>query len=117
MSEADQLIDQKQDVLIWKGLQTLAELPDGMIAARDPERICAAFSQAFPEFQSGQLILHECDTSNIRYKAENWTGFYELTVSKPGESGTSEINLDGSLYPPDVFADRPLLAENPLGVK
>src|ERR1043165_8850925 len=117
MSEARPLIDPKQDVLIWKGLQTLAELPDWMIAARDPERICAAFSQAFPEFQSGQLILHECDTSNIRYKGENWTGFYELTVSKPAESGTSEINLQGVLYPPEVFADRELLVENPLGSK
>ena len=117
MSEADQLVGQKQDSLIWERLQTFRELPDWMIAARDPERIRAAFSQAIPEFQSGQLILRECDTSNIRYKGENWSGFYELTVSKPGESDTSEINLDGVLSPPDVFADRPLLVENPLGSK
>jgi hypothetical protein len=115
MSETDQFIGQKQDSLIWEGLQTLRHLPDWMMAARDPDRICAAFAQAIPEFQSGQLILRACDTSNIRYKGENWQGFYELTVSKPGESETNEIHLDGVLYPPDVFADRVLLVEGSLG--
>ena len=117
MSETDQSIAQKQDALIWEGLQTFRHLPDWMMAARDPDRICAAFSQAIPEFRSGQLILHECDSSNIRYKGENWQGFYELTVSKPGESSTSEIHLQGVLSAPDVNADRPLLVENSLGSK
>src|ERR1041384_5937168 len=117
MSETDQSVDQKQDVLIWEGLQTLRDLPDWMMAARDPERICAAFSQAIPEFRSGELILQECDSSNIRYKGENWQGFYELTVSRPGQSGTSEIHLQGVLSPPEAFGDRPLLVENTLGSK
>jgi len=117
MSETDQSIGQKQDTLIWEGLQTFRDLPDWMMAARDPDRICAALSQAVPEFRSGQLILHECDSSNVRYKSENWTGFYELTVSKPGESSTSEIHLQGILSAPDVLSSRPLLVENSLGSK
>jgi hypothetical protein len=86
-----------------------------MMAARSPERICAVLSRVIPEFRSGQLILQECDTSNVRYKGENWSGFYELTVSKPGESGTSQIDLLGVLSAPGVNAGRPLLIENALG--
>jgi hypothetical protein len=115
MSETDQFIGEKQDSLIWQGLQTLRDLPDWMMAARDPDRICAVFSQAIPEFQSGQLLLRECDTSNVRYKGETWKGFYELTVSQTGESDTREIDLDGVLYPPEVFARRTLLVEGSLG--
>ena len=115
MSETDQSISQQQDTLIWQGLQTFRDLPAWMVAARDPDRICAALSQAIPEFRSGQLILHECDSSNIRYKGENWTGFYELTVSKPGESITSKIHLDGILTAASLIASRPLLVENSLG--
>ena len=117
MSKTDQSIGQQQDILIWEGLQTFRDLPDWMTAARDPDRICAALSQAIPEFRSGQLILHECDSSNIRYKAENWSGFYELTVSKPGESSTSTINLEGILSSPNVNSGRPLLVEHSLGSK
>jgi aminoglycoside phosphotransferase (APT) family kinase protein len=115
MAETDQSIGQEQDTLIWEGLQVFRELPDWMMAARDPERICAALSQAIPEFVSGELILRECDSSNVRYKSENWKGFYELTVSKPGEENTSTINLDGVLSAPDVNANRPLLVEHALG--
>lgn len=115
MSETDQSITQKQDALIREGLQTFRHLPDWMMAARDPDRICAAFSEAIPEFRSGQLILHECDSSNIRYKGENWQGFYELTVSKPGESSTREIHLQGVLTAPALSSGRALLVENSLG--
>ena len=117
MSETDQSIDRQQDALMWEALRSLAELPDWMTAARDPERICAVLSQAIPEFRSGQLILHKCDTSNVRYKGENWSGFYELTVGKPGEADTSTINLLGILTAPDDNSLRPLLVENPLGSK
>ena len=44
MSETDQSIGQKQDTLIWEGLQTFRELPD-MMAARDPDRICSVMNQ------------------------------------------------------------------------
>jgi thiamine kinase-like enzyme len=115
MSKTDPSFVQEQDNLIWERLQIFRELPDWMTAARDPDRICAAFSEAIPELRSGQLILHECDSSNVRYKGENWKGFYELTVSKPGESSTSEIHLDGVLSAPGVHSDRPLLVENLLG--
>jgi hypothetical protein len=117
MSKTSQPFDQEQDILIWEGLQTFRELPDWMMIARDPERICAALSQAIPEFQSGQLTLRECDTSNIRYKGENWQGFYELTVSKPDESGTTVINLQGVFSAPDIHVGRPPLVENALGSK
>ncbi|HLO31075.1 MAG TPA: phosphotransferase [Anaerolineales bacterium] len=117
MSETDQSIDQKQDTLIWEGLQTFKDLPDWMMAGRDPDRICAALSQAIPEFRSGELILQECDSSNIRYKGENWTGFYELTVSKPGEVSTSTIDLQGTLFPPGVISSSSPLVENSLGSK
>ena len=115
MAETDQPISKEQDALILEGLQTFRELPDWMMAGRDPDRLCAAFSESIPEFRSGQLILHECDSSNVRYKGENWKGFYELKVSKPGESSVSEIHLDGVLSSPGVNADRPLLVENALG--
>ena len=117
MPKTDQPFNQEQDILIWERLQAFCELPDWMLAARSPERICAAFSQAIPEFKSGQLVLRECDTSNIRYKGENWQGFYELTISKPGVPGTRIINLQGVLSEPGVHAGRPLLIENVLGNK
>ena len=97
MSETDQSIAKKQDILIWDGLQALQEMPDWMTAARDPDRICTAFSQTIPELQSGELLLHECDSSSIRYKGGNWSGFYRLTISRPGESGTGTIDLQGIL--------------------
>ena len=115
MAETNRPISKEQDALIWEGLQVFRDLPDWMMAARDPERICAALSQAIPEFVSGNLILRECDSSNVRYKSENWKGFYELTVSKPGEETTSMINLDGVLSAPYVNANRPLLVEHALG--
>ena len=115
MAKTDQPISKEQDTLIWEGLQVFRELPDWMMAARNPERICASLSQAIPEFVSGELILHECDSSNVRYKGENWKGFYELTVSKPGEENTSTINLDGVLSAPDVNSNRPFLVEHALG--
>jgi len=117
MAETEQFIGQKQDALIWEGLQVFRDLPDWMMIARAPERIRAVLSQVIPEFRSGQLILHECDSNYIRYKAENWTGFYELAVSKPGEPSTSKIDLQGVIYPPGVMLSRPLLVENPLGSK
>ena len=52
MSKTGQSFDKEQDILIWEGLQTFRELPDWMMAARDPDRICAAFSEAIPEFRS-----------------------------------------------------------------
>ena len=117
MSKTDQSFTQEQDILIWDGLQAFGELPDWMMAARNPDRLRAALSQAIPEFQSGQLILQKCDSSNIRYKGENWQGFYELTVSKPGESDTIMINLQGVLSAPGAHVGRPLFIEKALGSK
>ena len=66
MSETDQCIAQEQDTLIWDVLQTLRDLPDWTMAARDPDCICAAFSPAIPDFQSGQLILHAWTKVKVR---------------------------------------------------
>lgn len=114
MSETGSFVDQQQDALIWEGLQTFRDLPAWMVTARDPNRLRAALTQTIPEFRSGELILHECDTSNIRYKGENWSGFYELTVSKPGEAERSTISLQGTLFPPRVISNSSPLVENAL---
>ena len=53
MAETNQPISKEQDALILEGLQTFRELPDWMMAARDPDRLCAAFSESIPEFRSG----------------------------------------------------------------
>ena len=42
MSETDQPITQKQNSLIWEGLQVFRKLPELMTAARCPERLCPA---------------------------------------------------------------------------
>jgi hypothetical protein len=115
MSETDQFISQQQDSLIWEGLQTFSELPNWLVAARDPDRIRAVLSQAIPEFRSGELVLVECDSSNIRYKGGNWSGFYELTINKPGKSSTSTINLQGTIFPPGLITSSSPLVENSLG--
>ena len=117
MAETDQFIDQRQYALIWQGLQAFQELPGWLIAARDPDRIGEVLSQTIPEFISGQLILRECDSNSIRYKAENWMGFFEIAVSKLGESGTSKIELQGIITAPSLTSSRPLLVENSLGSK
>ncbi|HEY6073936.1 MAG TPA: hypothetical protein VIV15_11220, partial [Anaerolineales bacterium] len=117
MPESDQSIAKKQDILIWEGLRALQEMPDWMTAARDPHRICSAFSQSIPELRSGELLLHECDSNSIRYKQGNWSGFYRLTVSRPGGSDTNAIDLQGILSSPDAASSRPLLVENALGSK
>jgi len=117
MPATNQFIGQHKDTLIWEGLQAFVELPDWLATAREPNLICAVLSQSVPEFRSGQLILHQCDSNYIRYKAENWSGFYELTVSKPGESGVSTINLQGIIYPPGVISSHAPLVENSLGSK
>lgn len=115
MSETGEFVDQQKDALIWEGLQTFRDLPDWMVAARDPDRICAALAQAIPEFRSGELILHECDSSNIRYKGANWSGFYELTIGKPGAADSRTINLQGTLYPPGIISGSSPFTENSLG--
>jgi hypothetical protein len=115
MSTTDPSFDQEQNLLIWEGLQVFRVLPDWMTAARDPDRLCAAFSESISEFRSGELTLHRCDSSNVRYKGEDWKGFYELTVGKPGEATTREIHLDGVLSAPGLHPDRPLQVEGALG--
>jgi hypothetical protein len=42
-------------------------------------------------------------------------GFFELTVSRPGESSMDTVHLQGVLSAPGVVSDRPLLVENSLG--
>lgn len=115
MPETDQSVGQKQDAVIWDGLQVFRELPGWLTAARDPDRLRAVLSQAIPEFRSGALVLRECDSGSIRYKSENWSGFYELTVSRPGQAAASRIDLQGTISAPGRSPARELLVEGALG--
>lgn len=54
MSETDQPITQKQNSLIWEGLQVFRKLAELMTAARCPERLCAAL-HVLPAYQSRKL--------------------------------------------------------------
>ena len=51
MSKTDQPITQKQNSLIWEGLQVFQKLPERMTAARCAERLCAAL-HFLPAYQS-----------------------------------------------------------------
>jgi len=50
MSEAEMLFDQEQDSMVWNGLRTFSQLPDWLVAARDPDLICDRLSHLVPEF-------------------------------------------------------------------
>jgi hypothetical protein len=117
MSERGSIVGQKQDSLIWEGLGVFADLPGWLAFARDPERLRTALSQSIPEFNSGQLILHQCKADYIRYKTEYWTGFFELSVSAQGAAEQYQVDLQGILYPWGGIADRPFTIEDALGSK
>ena len=53
MSETGMLFDQEQDSVVWNGLGTFSRLPDWLVAARDPDRICDRLSHLVPEFNQG----------------------------------------------------------------
>jgi hypothetical protein len=63
MSETDQPITQKQNSLIWEGLQVFRKLPEWMTAAWDPGRLCAAPVEALELFI---LILHAWTKIKVR---------------------------------------------------
>jgi hypothetical protein len=79
MSETDPFIGQKQDTLIWEGLQTLQELHGWMMAARNPDLICAAVSEltdARCKTARGLAELHRSDVeSDTVYSRENLEHF------------------------------------------
>jgi thiamine kinase-like enzyme len=103
MSETGMLFDQEQDSAIWNGLGTFSRLPDWLIAARDPDRICDRLSHIVPEFEQGRLHLQKCDVGHIRYKAEHWTGLYHLTTCLPGQETPQIVVLEGAIYPPGMI--------------
>ena len=81
MSETGMSIDQEQDSAIWHGLGSFSRLPDWLVAARDPDRICETLSHIVPEFNQGGLLLQKCDVGHIRYKEDRWTGLYHLVTA------------------------------------
>jgi thiamine kinase-like enzyme len=103
MSETGTLFDQEQDSVVWKGLGTFSRLPDWLVAARDPDRICDRLSHLVPEFNEGRLVLQKCDVGHIRYKEDRWTGLYHLTTCLPGENSPQTVILEGAIYPPGVI--------------
>jgi hypothetical protein len=103
MSETEMLFDQEQDSVVWNGLGTFSRLPDWLVAARDPDRICDRLSHLVPEFKEGRLLLQKCDVGHIRYKEDRWTGLYDLTTSPPGENTPQTVVLEGAIYPPGVI--------------
>jgi len=103
MSETGMLFDQEQDAVVWDGLRTFSRLPDWLVAARDPDRICDRLSHIVPEFDQGRLLLQNCDVGHIRYKEDRWTGLYHLATSLPGEKTSQTVILEGAIYPPGVI--------------
>jgi hypothetical protein len=103
MSETGMLFDQEQDSVVWDGLRRFSHLPDWLVAARDPDRICDRLSNIVPEFAQGQILLQKCDVGHIRYKEDHWTGLYHLTTSLPGKETPQTRILEGAIYPPGVI--------------
>ena len=93
--------------IIGKGLQSfLATLPDWLIAARAPDRICASLINTVPEFRTGHLQLHKCAVRQIRLKADRWVGIYELWASSADHNVPYKIELQGTIYPPGSIPTR-----------
>jgi hypothetical protein len=103
MSETGLLFGQEQDAVIWDGLRTFSRLPDWLVSARDPDRICDRLSRIVPEFEQGILLLQKCDVGHIRYKEDRWTGLYHLETSLPEKKASQAVILEGAIYPPGVI--------------
>ena len=116
MSETGMLFDQEQDSAVWNGLETFSRLPDWLIAARDPDRICDTLSHIVPEFKEGRLLLQKCDVGHIRYKTDRWTGLYHLLTSLPGDDISQTVVLEGAIYPPGVIPPGKPQVEGAIGM-
>jgi len=117
MSETGMLFDQEQDSAVWNGLETFSRLPDWLIAARDPDRICDTLSHIVPEFNEGRLLLQKCDVGHIRYKTDRWTGLYHLVTSLPGDDISQTVVLEGAIYPPGVIPPGKPQVEGAIGME
>jgi len=117
MSETGMLFDQEQDSAVWNGLETFSRLPDWLIAARDPDRICDTLSHIVPEFKEGRLLLQKCDVGHIRYKTDRWTGLYHLVTSLPGDDISQTVVLEGAIYPPGVIPPGKPQVEGAIGME
>jgi thiamine kinase-like enzyme len=110
-------LDQEQDAGVGNGLGLFSQLPDWLIAARDPDRIRDRLSQIVPEFNTGQLLLQNCEVGHIRYKDNHWTGLYHLTTSLPGEEAPQKTTLEGMIYPPGVIPQGEPQVEGSFGMQ
>jgi Ser/Thr protein kinase RdoA (MazF antagonist) len=117
MSEKGMLFDQEQDSAVWDGLGTFSRLPDWLVAARDPDRICDRLSHIVPEFDQGRLLLQKCDVGHIRYKEDRWTGLYHLATCLPGENTPQTVIVEGAIYPPGVIPEGKPQVEGAFGME
>ena len=103
MSETGIMFDQEQDSIVLDGLGKFSQLPDWLVAARDPDRVREQLSQIVPEFNQGELLLLKCEVGHIRYKEDHWTGLYHLETSLSGKEPPQTVILEGAIYPPGVI--------------
>ena len=116
MAETGKLMTQRQDNIIWKGLQQFAALPGWLALARNSQRVCQELTQSAPEFRTQAWELKICDVGHIRYKTDFWTALYTLTVRKPGAASDTIINLQGRIYPPGILSGNQPSVEGSLGM-
>jgi hypothetical protein len=76
----------------WGTLARLAERPEWMLAALEPERVRAALERHVREFAAGELRIVECQTPRLMAKdtSGRWRGVYELATEAP--DGTSRAS-------------------------
>lgn len=88
-------------------LAPLAELPDWLRAAVQPERVRGALARSIPQFASDELLLLGCEIRRVRIKKDRWTGIYELTTQRAGQGQPQAVLLQGTLVPPGRPAPAP----------
>src|SRR5690349_16671615 len=82
-------------------LRRLATLPNWLMAARQPARVCSALARAVPEFAAGELMIRDCDIGHVRIKRGVWIGVYTLTIDRLQPNQRQVVTLRGTIIPPD----------------
>ena len=87
-------------------LRRLATLPGWLMAAKQPETVIDALERHVPELAAGELKIRRCK-SDVRLKGDHWEALYELTAGGSDGLPERELNLIGTLNPPDAAPARP----------
>jgi thiamine kinase-like enzyme len=111
MSEIRRLDKQEQDPAISTGLQQFANLPGWLASVKDQDRLFRALSQHIPEIASGSVILKKCKIGHMLLKDGVWQNRCTLKVVVPGESKERTIELNGTLFPPEVLSPSQAIVE------